>query len=80
MQELQNAHKGSEGQVPRSVEVELRGDLVDGCTAGDVVTVVGLVKVINTEAEAGAGSRASFPHCASSGSCSGIRQHVHRAT
>lgn len=53
MQELQDAHKGSEGQVPRSIEVELRGDLVDACTAGDVVTVVGLVKVINTEAEAG---------------------------
>ena len=53
MQELQNAHKGSEGQVPRSIEVELRGDLVDCCTAGDVATVAGIVKVINTETEAG---------------------------
>lgn len=42
--------KDSAGQVPRTVEVEVREDMVDSCTAGDVVTVVGIVKVINTEA------------------------------
>jgi hypothetical protein len=40
--------------VPRSIEAELRGDLVDACCAGDCVTLLGLVRVINTEAEAGA--------------------------
>ena len=39
--------------MPRSIEVELRRDLVDACCAGDVVTVLGLVRVINTEGEAG---------------------------
>ncbi len=29
--------------------MELKEDLVDSCTAGDVVTVVGIVKVVNTE-------------------------------
>lgn len=49
LQELQNAHRDSGGQVPRTIEVELKEDLVDSCTAGDVVTVVGIVKVVNTE-------------------------------
>ncbi|EIE22418.1 MCM-domain-containing protein [Coccomyxa subellipsoidea C-169] len=49
VQELQNAHRDSGGQIPRTIEVELKEDLVDSCTAGDVVTVVGIVKVVNTE-------------------------------
>lgn len=32
-------------QVPRTVEVELRGDLVNCAVVGDVVAVLGLVKV-----------------------------------
>lgn len=52
-QELQNAHRDSSGQIPRTIEVELTEDLVDSCTAGDVVTIAGIVKVINTEALAG---------------------------
>ena len=35
----------SDGRVPRSVEVELKSDLVDCCSAGDAVTVVAVVKV-----------------------------------
>ncbi|KAK9914958.1 hypothetical protein WJX75_002939 [Coccomyxa subellipsoidea] len=54
VQELQNAHRDSGGQVPRTIEVELKEDLVDSCTAGDVVTVVGIVKVVNTETMPGA--------------------------
>lgn len=36
---------GNDGRVPRTVEVELHGDLVDSCVAGDVVTVLAIVKV-----------------------------------
>lgn len=68
MQELQNAHKDSEGQVPRTVEVELREDLVDSCTAGDIVTVVGIVKALNTETVPGA--QAQFKECLDSASAS----------
>ncbi len=32
--------------MPRTIEVELTGGLVDAAAAGDVVTVVGWVKVI----------------------------------
>lgn len=39
--------------MPRTLEVELTRDLVDSCSAGDVVTALGLVKVLSTEAEAG---------------------------
>ncbi|CAL8468614.1 g8154 [Coccomyxa elongata] len=53
VQELQSAHRDSSGQIPRTIEIELKEDLVDSCTAGDVVTIVGIVKVINTEALAG---------------------------
>ena len=35
-------------QVPLSVEVELREDLTCSCMVGDVVTAVGLVKVLAT--------------------------------
>ncbi|KAG2441933.1 hypothetical protein HXX76_003538 [Chlamydomonas incerta] len=48
LQELLGADKAAEGQVPRSVEVELAADLVHGAVVGDVVTVVGVVKVMAT--------------------------------
>ena len=35
-------------QVPRTVEVELFGDLVASAMVGDVVSVTGLVKVLAT--------------------------------
>ncbi|CAD7699627.1 unnamed protein product [Ostreobium quekettii] len=66
IQEVRNRDKhDEEGQIPRTVEVELAEDLVDSCIAGDIVTVVGKVKVINTEphtagAKAKGGQRA---HC-----------------
>ena len=41
-------------QVPRTIEVELTRDLVENCSAGDVVTVLGLVKVMSTESKRGA--------------------------
>jgi DNA helicase MCM8 len=41
------------GRIPRTVEVELRGDLVDTCVPGDVITVAGQVKTISTEALSG---------------------------
>ncbi|KAL6277759.1 hypothetical protein ACE6H2_021360 [Prunus campanulata] len=36
-----------DGQVPRTVECELLEDLVDACILGDVVTVTGIMRVIN---------------------------------
>jgi DNA helicase MCM8 len=45
VQEVVGADRGDNGRVPRSVEVELRGDLVESCSAGDVVTVMAIVKV-----------------------------------
>lgn len=48
LQELLGADQQQQGKVPRSVEVELREDLVAGCVVGDVITVLGLVKVLAT--------------------------------
>lgn len=45
-------HKDS-GRVPRNIEIELTGDLVDSCVPGDVVSICGIVKVANVEAERG---------------------------
>ena len=53
LQELNSTDKEAAGGVPRTIEVELTEDLVDCCTAGDVVTVLGLVKVISTDMRAG---------------------------
>ncbi|WIA40343.1 hypothetical protein OEZ86_013710 [Tetradesmus obliquus] len=48
LQELLGADQQQQGKVPRSVEVELKQDLVGSCVVGDVVTVLGLVKVLAT--------------------------------
>ncbi|DBA93068.1 TPA: DNA replication licensing factor mcm8, variant 3 [Trebouxia sp. C0005] len=53
IQELSQADKEEAGRVPRTLEVELTRDLVDSCSAGDLVTVLGIVKVLSTDAEAG---------------------------
>ncbi|KAI5054214.1 hypothetical protein GOP47_0030893, partial [Adiantum capillus-veneris] len=55
IQELSEAHGHEEGRMPRTVECELTNDLVDVCVPGDVVTVCGLVKAINTDMDVGGG-------------------------
>ena len=52
-QEVSSSTSQGQGELPRTLEVELLRDLVDCCVAGDMVTVLGLVKVICTEATAG---------------------------
>lgn len=49
LQELNNADSDDSGRIPRTIDVELLEDLVDCCSPGDVVTVLGLVKVISTD-------------------------------
>jgi len=47
------------GRVPRTVEIELIADLVDACIPGDLVTVVGVVKSVNSDLKSGkSGKRA----------------------
>eukprot|EP00775_Hariotina_reticulata_P012205 gene12205-12342_t len=46
LQELLGADQQQQGKVPRSVEVELQQDLAGSCVVGDVVSVLGLVKVL----------------------------------
>lgn len=55
LQELE-ADLADAGRVPRTVEVELMEDLVDSCVPGDVVTVCGVVKAIETDVAAGKGT------------------------
>jgi DNA helicase MCM8 len=43
LQEIDTEHSDP-GRVPRTLEVELREDLVDFCIPGDVVSVTGIVK------------------------------------
>lgn len=47
------------GRVPQTVDIELFEDLVDTCSIGDTVTIVGLVKVINADQHKGAESKCS---------------------
>jgi DNA replicative helicase MCM subunit Mcm2 (Cdc46/Mcm family) len=46
--------------MPRTVECELTEDLVDACIPGDVVTVCGIVKIINTDMDVGGGIMKHF--------------------
>ncbi|PIA38676.1 hypothetical protein AQUCO_02700121v1 [Aquilegia coerulea] len=55
IQELLRSENHEEGRVPRTVECELTEDLVDACIPGDVVTVTGIIKVINNYIDVGGG-------------------------
>ncbi|CAD6271896.1 unnamed protein product [Miscanthus lutarioriparius] len=55
IQELASADNHEEGRVPRTVECELTEDLVDCCIPGEIVTVTGIVKVLNNYMDVGGG-------------------------
>ncbi|CAA7013000.1 unnamed protein product [Microthlaspi erraticum] len=59
VQELQKLEDHEEGRVPRTVECELMEDLVDSCIPGDVVTVTGIIGVINNYMDIGGGKSKS---------------------
>ena len=49
------------GRMPRTLEVEMQGGLVDAAAVGDVVRVLGLVRVLNADAAAGASASPGCP-------------------
>ncbi|GFZ11107.1 minichromosome maintenance 8 [Actinidia rufa] len=53
LQELLKSEHHEEGRVPRTVECELTEDLVDVCIPGDVVTVTGIIRMINNYMDIG---------------------------
>ncbi|XP_047983357.1 probable DNA helicase MCM8 [Salvia hispanica] len=55
IQELLKSEHHEEGRVPRTVECELTQDLVDACIPGDIVTVTGIIRVINNYMDIGGG-------------------------
>ncbi|KAL1193894.1 putative DNA helicase MCM8 [Cardamine amara subsp. amara] len=59
VQELQKLEDHEEGRVPRTVDCELMEDLVDTCIPGDVVTVTGIIGVINNYMDIGGGKSKS---------------------
>ncbi|KAJ0088164.1 hypothetical protein Patl1_32036 [Pistacia atlantica] len=59
LQELLKPEDHEEGRVPRTVECELSEDLVDACIPGDVVTVTGIIRVINNYMDIGGGKSKS---------------------
>ncbi|EEY69900.1 DNA replication licensing factor MCM8 [Phytophthora infestans T30-4] len=52
LQEMETTDVGP-GRMPRMIEVELYEDLVDSCIPGNVVTISGIVKSINSEIHEG---------------------------
>ncbi|KAM7526251.1 hypothetical protein LguiA_016153 [Lonicera macranthoides] len=59
IQELVKSEHHEEGRVPRTVECELAEDLVDACIPGDVVTVIGIIRVLNNYMDIGGGKSKS---------------------
>ncbi|XP_068318869.1 probable DNA helicase MCM8 [Pyrus communis] len=55
IQELLKPEDHEEGRMPRTVECELFEDLVDACIPGDVVTLTGIIRVINNYMDIGGG-------------------------
>ena len=45
------------GRIPRSLDCELFGDLIDSTVPGDVVTVSGVLRTLETDVAAGKGSK-----------------------
>ncbi|CAK4117676.1 unnamed protein product [Aphanomyces euteiches] len=52
IQEVDNGDAAA-GRIPRMVEVELMEDLVDSCVPGNIVTICGAVKAVNSEVHNG---------------------------
>uniref|UniRef100_A0A0E0L3J5 Probable DNA helicase MCM8 n=1 Tax=Oryza punctata TaxID=4537 RepID=A0A0E0L3J5_ORYPU len=59
IQELASGESHEEGRVPRTIECELTEDLVDCCIPGEIVTVTGIVKVLNNYMDVGGGKSKS---------------------
>lgn len=55
LQEIVHSGQGEQGRIPRTIEVELKDDLVDGCIPGDVISVCGVVKARKSSMSAGGG-------------------------
>jgi DNA helicase MCM8 len=55
LQENQAGKGSEEGRIPRMVECELSDGLVDSCKAGDIVTILGIMKVMSQAADLGGG-------------------------
>ncbi|PKA63301.1 DNA replication licensing factor MCM3 like 1 [Apostasia shenzhenica] len=55
VKEILKSGAHEEGRVPRTVDCELSLDLVDSCIPGDIVTVTGIIKVINNYMDIGGG-------------------------
>nr|XP_017255384.1 PREDICTED: probable DNA helicase MCM8 isoform X2 [Daucus carota subsp. sativus] len=55
LQELLRSEHHEEGRVPRTVDCELTEDLVDACIPGDIVTITGIIRVINNYMDIGGG-------------------------
>lgn len=49
----QVAQKDESTRIPKTLEVEIRGNLVNTCIPGDVVRIVGIVKAMQQEASRG---------------------------
>jgi DNA helicase MCM8 len=60
LQEMQDTNEHEAGSMPKSIECELSRDLVDACIPGDVVTVVGEVKLLNAEVESGRSGKSAL--------------------
>ena len=61
LQEVTGREAEDEGRIPRTLDAELRGELADGAAVGDIVRVLGFVKVLNADAAAGEGLRTCTP-------------------
>ncbi|XP_047500985.1 DNA helicase MCM8-like [Penaeus chinensis] len=49
LQEIISDDQREGGRVPRTVECEVREDLVDSCVPGDMITITGIVKVSQSQ-------------------------------
>ena len=51
IQEIDSDLSNDPGRIPRSIECQCTGDLVDACIPGEIVHITGIVKVFDHDVE-----------------------------
>lgn len=58
IQELASEEQREEGRMPRTLEAEITGSLIDTCIPGDIIIASGVMKVVHSEADGAGRGRA----------------------
>lgn len=77
LQEQVGDDRREAGRIPRTIDCELTGDLVDSCVPGDIVTVTAVVKATGSHDDSMPITRQSRAMYSVFRSAAGLQRQVH---